>query len=32
MYDGAFVFCRLAFRYSSDGDGGGWSVDYPRAS
>jgi hypothetical protein len=30
-YDGRFVFCRLAFRQSFDGDGGGWSVDYPRA-
>jgi hypothetical protein len=31
VYDGKFVFCRLAFRQSSYGDGGGWSVDYPRA-
>jgi hypothetical protein len=31
MYDGAFVFCRIAFRQSTTGDGGGWSVDYPRA-
>jgi hypothetical protein len=30
-YDGAFVFCRIAFRQASYGDGGGWSVDYPRA-
>jgi hypothetical protein len=31
VYDGDFVFCRLAFSESRDGDGGGWSVDYPRA-
>jgi len=31
FYDGRFVFCRLAFRASPNGDGGGWSVDYPRA-
>jgi hypothetical protein len=31
LYDGNFVFCRLAFRQSGDGDGGGWSVDYPKA-
>jgi hypothetical protein len=31
VYDGDFVFCRLAFRNAPDGDGGGWSVDYPRA-
>jgi hypothetical protein len=30
-YDGAFRFCRVMFRNSSDGDGGGWGVDYPRA-
>lgn len=30
-YDGAFMFCRIMFRNASDGDGGGWSVDYPRA-
>src|SRR4051794_7278444 len=30
-YDGAFQFCRIYFRNASDGDGGGWSVDYPRA-
>jgi hypothetical protein len=30
-YDGAFTFCRIMFRQSSNGDGGGWSVDYPRA-
>ena len=31
VYDGRFVFCRLAFSEARDGDGGGWSVDYPRA-
>ena len=30
-YDGAFQFCRIMFRNASDGDGGGWGVDYPRA-
>jgi hypothetical protein len=30
-YDGAYTFCRIMFRNSSNGDGGGWSVDYPRA-
>jgi hypothetical protein len=30
-YDGAFQFCRIMFRQASYGDGGGWSVDYPRA-
>jgi len=30
-YDGAFNFCRIAFRNSPYGDGGGWFVDYPRA-
>ena len=30
-YDGAFMFCRIMFRQARDGDGGGWSVDYPRA-
>jgi hypothetical protein len=30
-YDGAFTFCRVMFRNSPYGDGGGWSVDYPRA-
>ena len=30
-YDGAFHFCRVAFRGAIDGDGGDWSVDYPRA-
>jgi hypothetical protein len=31
VYDGAFVFCRLSFAQSYDGDGGGWSVDYPKS-
>jgi hypothetical protein len=30
-YDGAFVFCRIMFRNASNGDGGGWGVDYPKA-
>jgi len=30
-FDGRFNFCRVAFRGSYDGDGGGWMVDYPRA-
>ena len=30
-YDGAFQFCRVMFRNAPDGDGGGWSVDWPRA-
>lgn len=30
-YDGAFRFCRIRYRTSDDGDGGGWFVDYPRA-
>ena len=30
-YDGAFMFCRLQFRQNPQGDGNGWSVDYPRA-
>ena len=32
-YDGAFQFCRIVFRSQRYpyGDGGGWSVDYPRA-
>lgn len=31
QYDGAFMFCRVMFRNASNGDGGNWSVDYPRA-
>jgi hypothetical protein len=30
-FEGEFHFCRIAFRGNSYGDGGGWSVDYPRA-
>jgi len=30
-YDGMFQFCRIMFRQNPNGDGGGWSVDYPRA-
>jgi hypothetical protein len=30
-FDGAFNFCRIMFSESPDGDGGNWSVDYPRA-
>ena len=30
-FDGAFQFCRLEFRNGSNGDGGGWGVDWPRA-
>jgi hypothetical protein len=30
-YDGAFRFCRIMFRQNPNGDGNGWSVDYPRA-
>jgi hypothetical protein len=30
-FNGAFVFCRIAFRNQPSGDGAGWSVDYPRA-
>jgi hypothetical protein len=30
-FDGAWQFCRVAFRQNRNGDGGGWSVDYPRA-
>jgi hypothetical protein len=30
-FDGQFQFCRVAFRGNPYGDGGGWSVDYPRA-
>ena len=30
-YTGSFLFCRISFRNQPVGDGGGWSVDYPRA-
>ena len=30
-FDGRFNFCRIVFRNALDGDGGGWSVDFPRA-
>ena len=30
-FDGAFNFCRIAFRQNPNGDGGGWSADYPQA-
>src|SRR5713226_9007251 len=30
-FNGAFLFCRISFRNQPRGDGGGWSVDYPRA-
>ena len=30
-FDGGFNFCRIMFSQSTDGDGGNWSVDYPRA-
>ena len=30
-YRGTFQFCRLVFRQSPTGDGGGWGVDWPRA-
>src|SRR3990172_9596531 len=30
-FDGAFQFCRVAFRGSRGGDGGGWGTDYPDA-
>ena len=30
-FDGSFNFCRIMLSQSSDGDGGNWSVDYPRA-
>ncbi len=31
MDTGAFQFCRLVFRQAANGDGHGWSVDFPRA-
>jgi hypothetical protein len=30
-YTGSFLFCRISFRNSPYGDGGGWDVDAPRA-
>jgi hypothetical protein len=30
-FDGSFNFCRVVFRGASNGDGGGWGVDYPDA-
>jgi hypothetical protein len=30
-FEGDFHFCRIMFRGNRYGDGGGWSVDYPRA-
>jgi hypothetical protein len=30
-YDGSFQFCRIVFRVDRNGDGGDWSVDWPRA-
>jgi hypothetical protein len=30
-FDGSFQFCRVAFGRDARGDGGSWSVDYPRA-
>ena len=30
-FDGAFNFCRVAFRGIQGGDGGGWLTDYPDA-
>ena len=30
-FQGGFNFCRIMFPGSQGGDGGGWSVDYPRA-
>jgi hypothetical protein len=30
-FDGSWQFCRVAFRPNRAGDGGGWSVDFPRA-
>jgi hypothetical protein len=30
-FDGSWQFCRVAFRGNRNGDGGGWSVDFPRA-
>jgi Domain of unknown function (DUF4159) len=30
-FDGSFQFCRIVFNQASNGDGGNWSVDFPRA-
>jgi hypothetical protein len=30
-FDGAFQFCRVAYRGAANGDGGDWQVDFPRA-
>jgi len=30
-FDGLFHFCRIIFRNALEGDGAGWSVDWPRA-
>jgi hypothetical protein len=30
-FDGSFQFCRVVFRLAARGDGGDWSVDFPRA-
>jgi hypothetical protein len=30
-FEGAFMFCRVAFRFNPYGDGAPWDVDYPRA-
>lgn len=30
-FDGSFQFCRVEFREDPRGDGGDWSVDFPRA-
>jgi hypothetical protein len=30
-FDGTFQFCRVVFRQAANGDGGNWSVDFPRA-
>ncbi len=30
-FDGQFQFCRIQFRRATNGDGGDWAVDFPRA-